>query len=244
MKLAYFTIITTCLLAGCTSSLDSESVKSYKDHSITEFVKDRFTINSSVHHGLYSGLDVISNSGNNHDLYWYHATSKPMPDGSYVFIAFFGSPANLRMPKNDLSLFCSSKGGTLNPISIYKKDILSQYEVNPMQAYEISVRELSNVRVTTNSGLTSYSRPLTDGEISSVAIGEAMKTADNNRYSDIAYAKKDYYSAINSDSFGTFKCVDSITKHSIWQVSIVPIAYKKADNEHLITDALYIGIKV
>ena len=71
----------------------------------------------------------------------------------------------------------------------------------------------------------------------------AIRTENANRYSDIAYARKDYYSAMKNGSFGLFNCISHKNSRVLWSVSIIPIAYEPADKEQLISDALYIGIK-
>ena len=245
MKLNRFTSLIVFLLTGCASNLNSESVKSYNHHSLNEFIKDRFTINNSLNHIIDNGLDTLSSlsSKNQRDLYGYYSSSKPLPDGSYVFFAPFNGPEILERPKNDLSLFCQSKGGKLIASEYYNKDILSLYEANPIQAYAASVRELSQIKMTASVGSLNISRPLTYSEVNSIAMGEAMRVANANRYSDLAYAKKDYLSAVINRSFGVFHCSDNVSKRILWHVSIIPIAYKPADKEHLISDALYLGIK-
>jgi len=120
-----------------------------------------------------------------------------LQDGSYVFSAPCNGPEILEKPKKELSLFCESKGGKLTPVTYYDKDILSLYEMNPMQVYAASVRELSHVRVTASVGAMNVSRPLSDGEINAVAMGEAIRAENANRYSKIAFARKDYFSALN-----------------------------------------------
>lgn len=245
MKLKYLVFLASNLLIGCTSNLNHESVKAYNSHSLNEFIKDRFTINNSLNHTINNGLDmfVSPSSRIQHTLYRYYSSTKPLPNGSYVFYAPFNGPEILERPKNDLSLFCESHGGKLKPTTYYNKDILSSYETNPMQAYIASVRALSQLKMTTSIGSISAYKPLTDGEINAIAIGEAMRTENANRYSNIAYAKKDYFAAIKNGSFGIFSCIDHKNKRGLWSVSIIPIAYERADKEHLISDALYIGIK-
>jgi hypothetical protein len=245
MKLSYLVFLMPCFLIGCTSNLNQKTIKGYNGHSLNAFIKDRFTINNSLNHALGSGLDVLASlsSKNQRTLYGYYSSSEPLPDGSYVFFAPFNGPEALEKPKNELSLFCEAQEGKLQAITYYDKDILSPYETNPMQAYVASVRELNQVRITNAAGSMSVSRSLTDGEINSIAMGEAIRTANENRYADIAYAKKDYYSAMKNGSFGLFDCISHKNKRVLWSVSIIPIAYGPADKEHLISDALYIGIK-
>ncbi len=94
-----------------------------------------------------------------------------------------------------------------------------------------------------SAGSLTASRPLTDGEINAIALGESTRVANTNRYSDIAFAKKDYFTAVKNGSFGTFNCSDNTNKRILWSTSIIPIAYEPSDKEHLLSDALYIGIK-
>jgi hypothetical protein len=44
-----------------------------------------------------------------------------------------------------------------------------------------SVRELSQVKISTTIGSTNISQPLTDREINSIALGEAIRTINENR---------------------------------------------------------------
>ncbi len=97
MKLNYSTLAIVFLLAGCTADLNTESVKSYNNRSLNEFIKDRFTINNSLNHTIHNGLDILASS--NHNLYWYYSRSKPLPDGSYVFFAPFNGPEMLKDQK-------------------------------------------------------------------------------------------------------------------------------------------------
>ena len=217
MKLNYSTLAIVFLLAGCTADLNTESVKSYNNRSLNEFIKDRFTINNSLNHTIHNGLDILASS--NHNLYWYYSRSKPLPDGSYVFFAPFNGPEMLERPKNDLSVFCkSSKGGKLIASTYFNQDILSSYETNPIQAYIASVQELSQVRMSVSAGSLTASRPLTDGEINAIALGESTRVANTNRYSDIAFAKKDYFTAVKNGSFGTFNCSDNTNKRILWSI--------------------------
>ena len=245
MKLNYLFFVIPCFLIGCASNLSQESVKGYNSHSLNAFIKDRFTINNSLNHALDSGLDILSSlsSKNQRNLYGYYSSSKPLPNGSYVFFAPFNGAEALERPRKELSLFCEAQEGKLQAITYYNKDILSSYETNPMQVYVASVQELSQVRITNTVGSMSVSRSLTDGEINSIAMGEAIRTGNANRYSDIAYARKDYYSAMKNGSFGLFNCISHKNNRVLWSVSIIPIAYEPSDKEHLISDALYIGIK-
>lgn len=245
MKLEYLVLLASCFLVGCASSLNKESVKTYNDHSLDEFIKDRFTISNSLNHAIHNGLDTLASlsSKNQRTLYGYYSSSKPLPNGSYVFFAPFNGPEILERPKNDLSFFCDSRGGKLKLVTPYNKDILSSYEANPMQVYITSVRELSQVKMTASMGSVSVSRSLSDSEINAITISEAIRAGNANRYSNIAYAKKDYFSAMKSESFGMFSCINHENKRVLWNVSIIPIAYEPADKEHLISDALFIGIK-
>src|SRR5205085_3214477 len=94
MKLEYLVLLISCFLAGCASSLDKESVKTYNDHSLDEFIKDRFTINNPLNHAIHNGLDTLASlsSKNQRTLYGYYSSSKPLPNGSYVFFAPFNGP--------------------------------------------------------------------------------------------------------------------------------------------------------
>ncbi len=237
MKLIYCILLACCFLAGCTAELNQESVKTYSNHSLNQFIKNRFTIDDPLNDLVQSGLDTVARA-RQRDFYDYYAMSKPMPDGTYVYFAAFNGVKTLERPRNDLALFCKLKGGTLKNSAPFSKDILSSYEVNPTEAYLASVRELSQVRMTAGN----FSRPLSDGEINAISMNEAIRTENANRFSDIAYAKKDYFSAVNEGSFGIFNCFVS-NKRILWQVSIIPIAYQRSDKEHFLSDALYIGIK-
>jgi hypothetical protein len=238
MKLNYLIFALFYLLIGCASNLNSASIKSYQNHSINEFIKDRFTINNVVNDAINRGINIISSSKNPRDFYDYYSSSKPLPDGSYVFFAPLPGSEILERPKNDLSLFCGAKGGKLFAVAYYYTDFLSKYETNPYEAYLISVQELKQVRITSFTG----SRSLTDGEINAVAMGEAMRAENINRYSDLTYARKDYFAAVKKGSFGKYNCVDHTNNLILWHVSIIPIAYKRSDKEHFISDAIYIGI--
>lgn len=239
MKFGYFILIVISLLIGCDTKLNQESVRNYNNHSLNDFVKDKFTINNSLNLLVQNGLNTISSS-NQLKLYDYYTRSMPLPDGSYVFYAPLKGNEELEKPKNNLNLFCKMKGGKLENVMSFEKDILSEYEIDSFRASRSSIEELNKIMQNFPVRATNKYRVLSSDEIYTLA---AHQVTPPRRHSslDIPFAKKDYVSAVDKKSFGVFRCV--LRNNILWHVSIIPIAYERSNKEHFILDAFYIGIK-
>ena len=100
---------------------------------LNQFVREEFTRNSQ----LFTVLDKLPGGRKQKTLDDYNMEGKPLADGTYVYFAPYNADDIdfLKHPKQKLNNYCAAQGGSFKVFSYYKKDVISQFAENPIQAY-------------------------------------------------------------------------------------------------------------
>lgn len=240
----FFLFINICFNSGCATNtaVSPEDAKV----PLKPFIRKEFTRNSQ----LSAILDKLPGKGKPKTLDDYNMEGNPLGDGTYVYFAPYNADNInfLEKPRKKLNNYCAAQGGIFKVFSYYQKDIISQFEADPIQAYFKTRAYLDSPNfpiksVAFDTGVAgTIDLPVTKTIKNSIAINSYNEAKKYNRANDISDAEKGYALAAQAGYFGYFGCTDH-NKNILWGVSILPIAFLGADHEHFMTEAIYLGIR-
>ena len=237
-------LIIPLMMSGCVSINDSNGSLEKGHMPISQYIREEFTYDSKLSKILRKLPGVKKQQTTVED---YNMEGDPLPDGSYVYFAPYSADAIqfLTKPSKKLAGYCRSQGGVFTVLSLYKKPFFTGTEVNPINAYfsERAKMEVLGDSIVVGSPFNSgVNIPITESAKDRLAENAYNNAVEFNRITDVVGAKQGYLEAVNAGAFGYFSCVNAYKK-PLWNVSIIPIAFERADHEHLKSEALYLGIR-
>ena len=215
------TIIDNQICAGCQRPLSKEAALKYKNTSLADFMKERFTDQLGRATGFYN-----------------KETSK-----NSINIRLLAS--RIERPYDDISNFCQAQGGNLVIKQAYYNPppglYISEDDIKQAVFYTYkNAKASAPSQVTVNNmiGSETYNVNKQDYALSA-AQNEYLRLKHNANVTNNSFEAQDYRRAIRGGKIGKYSCMKS--KNNLWWVSIKPYSVEKDGSYTWINTQLIFG---
>ena len=201
------TIIDNQICAGCQRPLSKEAALKYKNTSLADFMKERFTDQLGRTTGFYN-----------------KETSK-----NSINIRLLAS--RIERPYDDISNFCQAQGGNLVIKQAYYNPppglYISEDDIKQAVFYTYkNAKASAPSQITINNmiGSETYNVNKQDYALSA-AQNEYLRLKHNANITNNSFEAQDYRQAIRGGKIGKYSCIRN--KNNLWWVSIKPFNVEK-----------------
>jgi len=195
------------ICAGCQRPLSKEAALKYKNTSLADFMRERFTDQLGRTTGFYN-----------------KETSK-----NSINIKLLSS--RIERPYDDINNFCQAQGGSLVIKQTYYNPLPSLYisEDDIKQAVFYTYKNAkasapSQITINNMIGSETYNINKQDYALSA-AQNEYLKLKHNANITNSSFEAQDYRKAILGGKIGKYSCIKN--KNNLWWVSIKPFNVEK-----------------
>lgn len=215
------TMIDNQICAGCQRPLSKEAALKYKNTSLADFMRERFTDRLGRTTGFYN-----------------KETSK-----NSINIQLLSS--RIERPYDDINNFCQAQGGNLVIKQAYYNPppglYVSEDDIKQAALYTYkNAKGSAPSQITINNmiGSETYNVNKQDYALSA-AQNEYLRLKHNANVTNNSFEAQDYRKAMREGKIGKYSCIKS--KNSLWWVSIKPYSVEKDGSYTWINTQLIYG---